>query len=697
MATTIAELEVKIKSELDKLKKDVDKLGTQLKGTKKETDTFASNFTSKFKSLVNPVTIALGAIALFTVGLKKSIDAAIVQENAIAKLNAVLASTKGVAGVTSKSAQELASSLQKVTTYGDETIISAESILLTFTKIGKDVFPEAVETMLDMSTVLGQDLKSSAIQLGKALNDPIQGVTALRRVGVQLTAEQENSIKKFMQLGDVASAQKVILQELGTQMGGQARAAAETYGGRVQQLKNSMGDFAENIGNFVIPALNQLIPILTEGSEKLADFASHFSVMNAKIQGTKNFLEDNAKVIKELENRYEELSKKRSEVTDKEKDELADLTNKLRQLYALRKKATTELDQLEGKSVENNKKNTNFKKELTEEEIKEKEKQKNEFLKIDSELNLKLLEQSGNRDLILKEQERLALDEIKNYSTISTTKKEQLKTRITKYYAEERKKAEILKNLETANKILSITQNLTSQLSAIFTQYTTNKLTELENERTIEQEKLDESYESRKKWIENNISDEEERSKALSELDENYNRNSEELARKSDKEKRKIQREAAEKTKAIAVVNSIINTALGITQALATIPPPYSWVVAAITAALGAVQTGLILSQPLPAAAEGMFGNTPFIAGEAGREIAVPLDSDQGRGAIRELASGMLDVMSQMVDTRATMTKKTNNSSDRTVGVYLDGTLVGKWISKASSNGAFTLSRRVII
>jgi len=30
-----------------------------------------------------------------------------------------------------------------------------------------------------MSTAMGQDLKSSAIQLGKALNDPIQGVAAL--------------------------------------------------------------------------------------------------------------------------------------------------------------------------------------------------------------------------------------------------------------------------------------------------------------------------------------------------------------------------------------------------------------------------------------------------------------------------------------------------------------------------------------
>ena len=49
-----------------------------------------------------------------------------------------------------------------------------------------------------MSTAFGQDLQSSAIQLGKALNDPVAGIGALQRIGVQFTEAQKNTIKALM-------------------------------------------------------------------------------------------------------------------------------------------------------------------------------------------------------------------------------------------------------------------------------------------------------------------------------------------------------------------------------------------------------------------------------------------------------------------------------------------------------------------
>ena len=131
-------------------------------------------------------------------------------EKAEKQLQARLVSTAHAAGLTADEIKNMATELQKVTTYDDEAILGGQNLLLTFTKIGKEVFPQATEAMLDLSTALGQDVKSSAIQLGKALNDPIQGVLALRRVGVQLSDQQEEQIKKFMKLNDVVSAQKIL-------------------------------------------------------------------------------------------------------------------------------------------------------------------------------------------------------------------------------------------------------------------------------------------------------------------------------------------------------------------------------------------------------------------------------------------------------------------------------------------------------
>ena len=128
---------------------------------------------------------------IITVG-KDITGAALDAEQAQAQLNAVIESTGGAAGVTTDMANDYANALSQVTMFDDEAILGGEAMLLTFTNIGQDVFPQATETILDMSQALGQDLNSSAMQLGKALNDPIQGVTALRRVGVQFTDDQED-------------------------------------------------------------------------------------------------------------------------------------------------------------------------------------------------------------------------------------------------------------------------------------------------------------------------------------------------------------------------------------------------------------------------------------------------------------------------------------------------------------------------
>lgn len=189
-----------------------------------------------------------------------------------AQLNAVLKSTQGAAGLTAKELKNMASALQKQTRFGDEAIIQAQSLMLTFTKIGKDVFPDAIETVMNMSEAMGVDMKQSVIQVGKALNDPILGVTALRRVGVQLSKQQEDAVRHFVEVGDVASAQAVILGELETQFGGVAKASGETLAGSLDQMKNAMGDAGEALGKVLSPA----IIVISKGFKNAAESVSGF-------------------------------------------------------------------------------------------------------------------------------------------------------------------------------------------------------------------------------------------------------------------------------------------------------------------------------------------------------------------------------------------------------------------------------------
>lgn len=213
------------------------------------------------KSFSNMATgLAKGAAAFAAVGIagkavldfsKESIKLFGIQEKAEAQLAATIKSTGSAAGVTAKEMREYASALQSTTTFGDEAIIGAESLLLTFTNIGGPVLKDATATVLDMSQALGQDLKSSSIQIGKALNDPIKGLTALSRVGVSFTEQQKEQIKTMQEMGDVAGAQQLILAELNKEFGGSAAAAVDTYDGKIQQLSNTYGDLQEEIGEAI--------------------------------------------------------------------------------------------------------------------------------------------------------------------------------------------------------------------------------------------------------------------------------------------------------------------------------------------------------------------------------------------------------------------------------------------------------------
>jgi hypothetical protein len=122
-----------------------------------------------------------------------------------------------------------------------------------------------------MSTALGTDLKSASIQVGKALQDPILGITALRRVGVNFNEEQQELIKTMVETGDVIGAQKYILQELATEFGGSALAASRTFEGQTIQLKNEIGNLGEAIGDGLLPELTQAVSDIKEMTRFITD------------------------------------------------------------------------------------------------------------------------------------------------------------------------------------------------------------------------------------------------------------------------------------------------------------------------------------------------------------------------------------------------------------------------------------------
>jgi hypothetical protein len=187
--------------------------------------------------------------------------------------DAVIKSTGGAANVTAGQVSKLAEAISNKTGIDDEQIQSAQNLLLTFTNVrnevgkGNDIFNQASQAAIDMSVALGTDSKSAAIQLGKALNDPIKGITALSRAGVSFTAEQKDQIKTLVASGKTLEAQKIILAELGKEFGGAAAAASDP----MQRLDTTVNNLKERIGTALLPYIEKAATWLGENLPKAID------------------------------------------------------------------------------------------------------------------------------------------------------------------------------------------------------------------------------------------------------------------------------------------------------------------------------------------------------------------------------------------------------------------------------------------
>lgn len=174
-------------------------------------------------------------------------------ERISAQTEAVIESTGGAAGLTAQQISDMSGEIERLTATEAESTQNAANMLLTFTSLGADVFPDALQATVDMARAFDKtgdpmlDMTSQAVMIGKALQDPILGVSALRRVGVNFNEEATEMIKNMVETGDVAGAQKYILRELATEFGGSAEAFAQTTKGKLELVKHEFGTLQETL------------------------------------------------------------------------------------------------------------------------------------------------------------------------------------------------------------------------------------------------------------------------------------------------------------------------------------------------------------------------------------------------------------------------------------------------------------------
>jgi hypothetical protein len=250
----------------------------------------------------------IGAAAFAAVGAgalvmgKKLLDAGERAATSNARIEQITKSMGQFEGATDQVTDRLvtlAEKTAKLVGVDQNLIKEGQALLLTFKSVSADadkvggVFDRATKASIDLAAAGFGSVTSNAVQLGKALEDPIKGLAALGKSGVTFTAEQKELIKTLVETGRVAEAQEIILKAVETQVGGTAEAtanASDRMKVAFSQLQESLGErllpvfekFATFFIDTLIPRMetlyNQAAPFVLEAFRRLSKFIKETAI-----------------------------------------------------------------------------------------------------------------------------------------------------------------------------------------------------------------------------------------------------------------------------------------------------------------------------------------------------------------------------------------------------------------------------------
>jgi len=568
--------------------------------------------------------------AAFKGFVESSVKSAIEAEQAENNLSAALEITGRTVEGNIQHYKKFAAEQMRATTYTDEQVMASQALLLQLTSLDQNGLDRATKGAMGLASTMGIDLHSATMMVTKAMEG---NYGALGRVGIRvaenLTAEQK---------------QAALLDQLGT-LYGRSTAETNTFGGAVKQLSNAWDEVQETVGGAIVKneSFKDAIKDLKAWVDKLATSPDFQLWLNTVIDGmmaAAKFTGKFASACRDLMMNVFGATKADREMTEAQMklnaalDRAAaaghDYRGRMDAIRAAAAAAAPKIDEV-GKRTHG----------LTAEQIKAADAAKkagDALAKAAQDIINKYQPLKAAMTAVFNEQKVLtvafkagAISEatytigmdaatkslrafgdtvidtvIPAYNKMEEVAKKAIANmaagpaKVTKAYTTELPKW-IMKFVETSNKITAQASNFVGQVDAIMQQSTTNRML-----------MLDQEYQKRLELINNSKMNEEEKEKAITALEAEYNM-----------KRRAAQVAAAKQQKIIAIAMAIINVAEAFTKAL-TAGPIIGPILAGIIAAMGAVQIALIKSQPIGAAKGAIFKQRALLMSQAsGQEYEV--------------------------------------------------------------------------
>lgn len=189
------------------------------------------------------VGLLVAGVAGIGAALNKGVMAAEAYESAIGRVDKILKVTGNSAGVTAFQVEQWATAVRDRTGAVRSELLTSAAALASYANITGDNFRKSLELAADAQKVFGGALEESAARLGEILASPADGFEQLTEMGVVLTKSQEELVKKMQDVGDIAGAQALILDELKNRYGGVGTTNPDSLTGAIQAATAAVEDF----------------------------------------------------------------------------------------------------------------------------------------------------------------------------------------------------------------------------------------------------------------------------------------------------------------------------------------------------------------------------------------------------------------------------------------------------------------------
>lgn len=166
----------------------------------------------------------------------------------------------GATEIVARRLSKYAEQLSYTTGIDDDLIKSSEALLLTFSNVANSanktggIFDRALVASLDLAATGFGNAESNAIQLGKALNDPVKGIGALGEAGVTFTQTEKDKIKELVKSNRLLEAQEIVMRAIEIQVGGTAAATASA----TDKMSARFESVAEELSLSLLPAVDDI-------------------------------------------------------------------------------------------------------------------------------------------------------------------------------------------------------------------------------------------------------------------------------------------------------------------------------------------------------------------------------------------------------------------------------------------------------